>query len=65
MTGSKASVAAKVRFEGGAHALRHTSGTCLQDETRDIALVADHLKHVSLNTARSYTRASHVQLKRR
>ena len=47
---------AKVRFEG-VHALRHTAGTRLQDETRDIALVVDHLRHASLDTARGYTKA--------
>lgn len=50
---------ARVTFKG-VHALRHASGTRLRDETGDLALVADHLRHSSLDTARGYN----VQLKR-
>ncbi|CAA9565514.1 MAG: hypothetical protein AVDCRST_MAG86-1021 [uncultured Truepera sp.] len=54
---------AKVKFKG-VHALRHASGTRLRDETGDLALVADHLRHSSLDTARGYAKANNVQLKR-
>ena len=55
--------AAKVKFKG-VHALRHASGTRLRDETGDLALVADHLRHSSLDTARGYAKASNQQLKK-
>ena len=54
---------AKVRFKG-VHALRHAAGTRLRDETGDLALVADHLRHSSLDTARGYAKASNHQLKK-
>ena len=54
---------ARVTFKG-IHALRHASGTRLRDETGDLALVADHLRHSSLDTARGYAKANNVQLKR-
>ena len=54
---------ARVTFKG-VHALRHASGTRLRDETGDLALVADHLRHSSLDTARGYAKASNAQLKR-
>ena len=54
---------ARVTFKG-VHALRHASGTRLRDETGDLALVADHLRHSSLDTARGYTKANNMQLKR-
>lgn len=54
---------AEVTFKG-VHALRHASGTRLRDETGDLALVADHLRHSSLDTARGYAKANDVQLKR-
>ena len=54
---------AKVKFKG-VHALRHAAGTRLRDETGDLALVADHLRHSSLDTARGYAKASNQQLKR-
>ena len=54
---------ARVTFKG-VHALRHASGTRLRDETGDLALVADHLRHSSLDTARSYAKADNRQLKR-
>ncbi len=54
---------AKVRFKG-VHALRHSSGTRLHEETGDLALVADHLRHSSLDTARGYAKANNVQLKK-
>jgi len=55
--------AAKVKFKG-VHALRHSSGTRLHDETGDLALVADHLRHNSLDTARGYAKANNAQLKK-
>ncbi len=54
---------ARVKFKG-VHALRHTSGTRLHDETGDLALVADHLRHSSLDTARGYAKANNAQLKK-
>lgn len=54
---------AKVKFKG-VHALRHASGTRLRDETGDLALVADHLRHSSLDTARGYAKADNRQLRR-
>lgn len=48
----------------GVHALRHASGTRLRDETRDLALVTDHLRHSSLDTARGYAKANNMQLKK-
>ncbi len=54
---------ARIKFKG-VHALRHASGTRLRDETGDLALVADHLRHSSLDTARGYAKANNVQLKR-
>lgn len=44
---------ARVKFKG-VHALRHASGTRLKEETGDLALVADHLRHTSMDTARGY-----------
>ncbi len=54
---------ARVKFKG-VHALRHAAGTRLRDETGDLALVADHLRHASLDTARGYAKASQGQLKK-
>ena len=54
---------AKVKFKG-VHALRHSSGTRLHDETGDLALVADHLRHSSLDTARGYAKVNNTQLKK-
>ena len=54
---------AKVKFKG-VHALRHASGTRLRVETGDLALVADHLRHSSLDTARGYAKADNRQLRR-
>ena len=54
---------AKVKFKG-VHALRHSSGTRLHDETGDLALVADHLRHNSLDTARGYAKVNNAQLKK-
>ena len=42
---------AKVRFKG-VHALRHSAGTRIRHEQGDLALVAEHLRHSSLDTAR-------------
>lgn len=54
---------ARVRFKG-VHALRHASGTRLKEETGDLALVADHLRHNSMDTARGYAKADNRQLRR-
>jgi len=53
----------RVNFKG-VHALRHASGTRLREDTGDLALVADHLRHSSLDTARGYAKANNVQLRR-
>ena len=42
--------AARVTFKG-VHALRHACGTRLNQETGDLAYVADHLRHNGLDTA--------------
>jgi integrase/recombinase XerC len=54
---------ARVTFKG-VHALRHASGTRLREDTGDLALVADHLRHSSLDTARGYAKANNTQLKK-
>lgn len=54
---------ARVNFKG-VHALRHAAGTRLREATQDLALVADHLRHSSLDTARGYAKASNLQLKK-
>lgn len=54
---------ARVKFKG-VHALRHASGTRLREETGDLGLVADHLRHNSLETARGYAKADNRQLRR-
>ena len=48
----------------GVHGLRHASGTRLKEDTGDLALVADHLRHNSMNTARGYAKADNRQLRR-
>ena len=48
----------------GVHALRHAAGTRLRAETGDLSLVADHLRHASLDTARSYAKADNTRLKK-
>jgi len=40
----------------GVQALRHTAGTRLYREQRDLALVAAHLGHAGLDTARIYAK---------
>lgn len=54
---------AKVRFKG-VHAIRHSAGTRLHEETGNIVLVADHLRHLSLDTARGYTKSNNTQVKK-
>ena len=54
---------ARIRFKG-VHALRHASGTRLLDDTGDITLTADHLRHSSLDTARGYAKRSNKELKK-
>jgi integrase len=44
----------------GFHALRHSAGTRLYQETGDLGSVADHLGHASLDTARRYAKRSPV-----
>jgi integrase/recombinase XerC len=55
--------AARVKFKG-VQALRHSSGTRLHDETGDLALVADHLRHNRLDTARGYAKVNNAQLRK-
>ena len=54
---------ARVQFKG-VHALRHASETRLKEETGDLALVAYHLRHSSMDTARGYAKADNRQLRR-
>ncbi len=44
----------------GFHALRHSAGSRLYQETGDLGTVADHLGHASLDTARRYAKRSAV-----
>ena len=55
--------AARIKFKG-VHALRHASGTRLLEDTGDITLTADHLRHASLDTARGYAKRSNKELKK-
>ncbi len=48
----------------GVHALRHAAGTRLRAETGDLAIVADHLRHATLETARGYAKTNNAPLKR-
>lgn len=54
---------AHVKFRG-VHALRHSAGTRLREDTGDLALVADHLRHSSLDTAQGYAKSNNRQLKK-
>lgn len=48
---------AGVPYEGReVHGLRHAAGTQLYLDTGDIVLVADHLRHSQLDTARAYAK---------
>ena len=53
---------AKVRFKG-VHALRHSAGTRIRHEQGDLALVAEHLRHSSLDTARGYAHTDNKRLR--
>ena len=55
--------AARIKFKG-VHALRHASGTRLLEDTGDITLTADHLRHSSPDTARGYAKRSNKELKK-
>ena len=44
--------------------MRYASGARLREDTGDLALVADLLRHSSLDTARDYAKADNRQLKR-
>ena len=48
----------------GVHALRHSAGTFLRAAGADIADIADHLGHASLDTARGYAKADPTRLRR-
>lgn len=48
---------AGVEFESrGVHGLRHSAGTRLYRETKDLAITADHLGHENVNTTRGYAK---------
>lgn len=47
----------------GVHALRHSAGTKLLSESGNLVLVAEHLRHASLDTARGYAHQDNKQLK--
>ena len=53
---------AKVKFKG-VHALRHAAGTRMRSEQLDLALVADHLRQSTLDTARGYAKKENKKLK--
>lgn len=53
---------AKVKFKG-VHALRHAAGTRMRSEQLDLALVADHLRQSTLDTARGYAKKENRKLK--
>jgi integrase/recombinase XerC len=54
---------AEVRFRG-VHALRHSAGTRLYRQTRDLGQVQDHLRHATLDMARRYARSDRRDLER-
>ncbi len=54
---------AQVRFRG-VHALRHSAGTRLYRQTRDLGQVQDHLRHATLDMARRYARSDRRVLER-
>ena len=53
---------ARVKFKG-VHALRHAAGTRMRAEQQDLALVADHLRQSTLETARGYAKRENKRLK--
>ena len=53
---------ARVKFKG-VHALRHAAGTRLRAEQQDLALVADHLRQSTLETARGYAKRENKRLR--
>ena len=53
---------AKVTYRG-VHALRHSAGMRMQNEKGNIVMVADHLRHSSLDTARGYAHQDNQTLK--
>ena len=55
-------IRAKVKFKG-VHALRHAAGTRMRSEQLDLALVADHLRQSTLDTARGYAKKENRRLK--
>ncbi|HLU83338.1 MAG TPA: site-specific integrase [Trueperaceae bacterium] len=56
------SVRADVPFKG-VHALRHSAGTRLYQQTGDLGQVQDHLRHATLDMARRYARSDRRKLK--
>lgn len=54
---------AKVKFKG-VHALRHSAGTRMLSESGNLVLVAEHLRHASLDTARGYAHQDNRALKK-
>jgi integrase/recombinase XerC len=48
----------------GVHALRHSAGTNLYEQTNDLGLVADHLGHASIDTTRIYAKIADKRLDR-
>jgi integrase/recombinase XerC len=54
---------AAVVMPNGVHALRHSAGTCVDVETRDLKATARHLGHSKLETTRIYVKWSDRQLR--
>jgi integrase/recombinase XerC len=48
----------------GIHALRHTAGTKLYEQTESLGVVADHLRHANVETARRYAKARSKRVKK-
>ena len=48
----------------GVHALRHLAGTKLYEQTESLGVVADHLRHADVETARRYTKGRDKQVKK-
>lgn len=53
---------ADVTFKG-VHALRHSAGTRLYQQTGDLGQVQDHLRHATLDMARRYARSDRRRLR--
>lgn len=48
----------------GVHALRHLAGSKLYEQTESLGIVADHLRHASMETARRYAKDRSKKVKK-